>query len=86
MLTMNKFVFIDDEWEPNSYYIIEWEMEVWKLKEGFKKIYAGLMNEFWNDDFSKWEYWDFYDELNMRLEKVWINLLEPEFLYHSGCF
>lgn len=83
---MNEFLFIDNEYEKYNYYLIMGDMPMDELEEKFKKIYTELMDEYWNDDTSKWEYWDFYDELNWRLNRNSIMLNEPEILYHNDCF
>lgn len=84
MLIMNEFLFIDDEQTPNMPYIIMGDMPLDKLKKEFEKVYVELMNEFWNDDYSEWEYIDFYDELSWRLNRKSIMLNEPDIVCHNN--
>ena len=81
---MNSFLFIDNETENYNYYLVESKKPLKEMKDIFEDVYAKLMKEFWSDDFSTWEYMDFYDELSKRLEPHWIYCNEPKIYYHNS--
>ena len=80
---MHRFLFVDNETGTNYYYIIEWDKPLEDLKDEFRDEYKRLMEEFWDDDRSKREYNDFYDELARRLGPYWITIRDPEIMYHN---
>lgn len=82
---MNEFLFIDNETETYHYRLVKSDKPLEEMRNIFEEVYTKLMSEFWNNNLeSCWEYSDFYDELNSRLEKYWITTEEPTIFYHNS--
>ena len=80
---MNTYLFIDNQYENELYFMIQGDWSLESIKENFKKEYYKLIDEYRDDNMDSWQYNDFYDELNDRLEKYWISIYEPEIIDHN---
>lgn len=81
---INQYLFIDNQYEDDLLFIVEGDLKLETLKEDFKKEYYKLIDEYRDNKNDTWEYGDFYDELNARLEKYWITIYEPLTIDHMS--